>query len=224
MRGWWRRPIRPGTGSKADLGRNLLVETGHLTLGEPDDPWITASRASMVEPRHRLRGAPPAEIARRHPVFDARQIPYALLAARGGVLLADRIVSASRRGSPPGVPSCAPVPRRGARSRSRRRCGSPMARTVEGDALLVTAGAWTPRLVPISRRLTLPRQVVYVQPPPHLRDAWRRTPLLSDIDSVTSTIFYALPPVPGAGLKFGDHRFSLGGDPDGADATPGRDR
>jgi glycine/D-amino acid oxidase-like deaminating enzyme len=132
----------------ADLGRNLLVETGHLTLGEPDDPWITASRASMVELGIAFEEPSPAEIARRHPVFDARKIPYALLAARGGVLLADRIVSAlATRLAAEGAElrsGATVVELDPERAAVRLADGE----RVEGDALLVTAGAWTPRLGP----------------------------------------------------------------------------
>ncbi len=85
------------------------------------------------------------------------------------------------------------------------------------DALLVAAGAWTSRLVPaVAARAVPSRQVViYMRPPAEQRAAWTRAPVLSDVVSSESSIFYLIPPVGGTDLKFGDHRFTLGGDPDG---------
>ncbi|MEA2756233.1 MAG: hypothetical protein QOJ54_2522, partial [Aliidongia sp.] len=62
-------------------------------------------------------------------------------------------------------------------------------------------------------RVTPSRQILaYVEPPVSFAAAWRDMPMLLDIDAESG--FYAVPPVAGTGLKFGDHRFVLGSDPD----------
>jgi glycine/D-amino acid oxidase-like deaminating enzyme len=85
---------------------------------------------------------------------------------------------------------------------------------VGADAVLVAAGPWVGRLVPdLLQRVTPSRQIVlYAEPPAEFVSAWAAMPLLLDIDAERG--FYAIPPVAGTELKFGDHRFSLDGDPD----------
>jgi glycine/D-amino acid oxidase-like deaminating enzyme len=45
-----------------------------------------------------------------------------------------------------------------------------------------------------------------------LRPSWERHPMVLDIDPDCG--FYLVPPVAGTGMKIGDHRFTLTGDPD----------
>jgi glycine/D-amino acid oxidase-like deaminating enzyme len=84
----------------------------------------------------------------------------------------------------------------------------------QADAVIVCAGPWVARLLPEFRdRVTPSRQVlVLMEPPARIRDAWTRAPMVLDIDPDCG--FYVVPPVAGASLKTGDHRFSLTGDPD----------
>jgi glycine/D-amino acid oxidase-like deaminating enzyme len=61
--------------------------------------------------------------------------------------------------------------------------------------------------------MTPSRQVaLYLTPPADLAESWSRSPMILDIDGAHG--FYGVPPIPGTGLKIGDHRFSLTGDPD----------
>jgi glycine/D-amino acid oxidase-like deaminating enzyme len=65
------------------------------------------------------------------------------------------------------------------------------------------------------------RQIlVRLEPPPALREAWARAPMLLDLADHGG--FYAVPPVAGTPLKIGDHRFSRTGDAqdDPREATP----
>jgi sarcosine oxidase subunit beta len=86
-------------------------------------------------------------------------------------------------------------------------------RSVEADKVIIAAGPWATRLVPgLAARVTPSRQVVaYVEPPAELKQRWASSPMVLKIG--TDAGFYAVPPVPGTGLKIGDHRFSLEGDP-----------
>jgi glycine/D-amino acid oxidase-like deaminating enzyme len=85
--------------------------------------------------------------------------------------------------------------------------------TVAADAVVIAAGAWSDQvLANFSGRVRASRQVVlYVGAPE--RAAWDRMPMVLAIGHDAG--FYAAPPRGGRGLKLGDHRFSLTGDPDG---------
>jgi len=76
----------------------------------------------------------------------------------------------------------------------------------------VAAGAWVSRLLPeMASRVSPSRQVVVYAAPPD-REAWSRSPMLMNLGPENG--FYLVPPVAGRGLKIGDHRFTLEGDPD----------
>jgi glycine/D-amino acid oxidase-like deaminating enzyme len=202
----------------ADLGERLHVPTGQIVTAPAGDPWVAASCRSLERlgvPYELLDGPAAAAL---HPALDPDRVEVALHTPTGGVLLAERIVAALaawlRRRSGVELRAGARVasldPERGiARLEGRGE--------VAGDALVVAAGAWLPRLVPgLAAAVTPSRQVVaYVRPPADLAAAWRAAPMTTDVLTAEASVFYAVPPVAGTGLKFGDHRFSRGGDPDG---------
>lgn len=205
----------------ADLGCRHYVEAGQLATGPADDPWLAASRRSLEILGEKVEELSGSALAARFPMIDPDRTPRAWLTPRAGALLADRIVLdlarhlAGRGVALAGGREVVEIDRH--RGIVRFADGS----HEQGDMVLVTAGAWIGRLAPELAALVRPsRQVVaYVAPPADLAGAWREGPVLTDVDSRAAAIFYALPDVAGAGLKFGDHRFSLGGDPDG-DRTP----
>jgi glycine/D-amino acid oxidase-like deaminating enzyme len=206
----------------ADLGERLYVETGQLLVGPHDDPWVRGSCRSLE-----LLGLPfelldAGAVAARYPVLDPDRAGQVLHSPTGGALLAERIVAALAawlRRQP------------GAELRQHARVTEfdPERATVRladgaelgADALVVCAGPWLPRLVPaMTARVTPSRQVLaYVRPPAELAPHWRGAPMITDVLTSEQSIFYAVPPVADAGLKFGDHRFTRGGDPD-ADRAP----
>jgi glycine/D-amino acid oxidase-like deaminating enzyme len=85
--------------------------------------------------------------------------------------------------------------------------------TLEADLVVVAAGAWLPRFLPAIAHEVIPSRqtVVYFDLPVEAHDAWRTRPMILDIDKDSG--FYLVPPVAGASLKVGDHRFNLTGDP-----------
>lgn len=197
----------------AELGEPLYVETGVLALASARGTgWMAESQAALAS-----HGLPPealdaAAVARRFPMFDPAGIAEGFHLPRGGVLLAERIVAALAR-------HCAA---RGVGFRRARVTEADPARarlqledgtTAEAELLVLAAGPWAPRLLPgLDGRVTASRQVViYLEPPPAMREAWARAPMLLD-RGTTGVGFYAVPPVAGTPLKIGDHRFSLGGD------------
>ena len=84
----------------------------------------------------------------------------------------------------------------------------------QGDAVVVTAGAWVNRLIPSTIGVAVPSRqaVMFLAPPPALVGAWQAAPVLIDIGPDSGT--YTLPPRAGTRLKIGDHQFTRQGDPD----------
>ncbi|HVJ54238.1 MAG TPA: FAD-dependent oxidoreductase [Aliidongia sp.] len=198
----------------ADLGETLYVETGTLCLGDAGAGWLHRSAETLAAAGHALEWLAPAELERRFPMVAADRVGAAFHLKSGGALLADRILAAlarlvAGRGVElrPGTHVSAVEPDRGWVTLED-------GTIVGADAVLVAAGAWASRLVPaLAPRVTPSRQVLaYLTPPPSLAALWAEAPLMLDIDPERG--FYLLPPVAGTGLKVGDHRFSLTGDPD----------
>jgi glycine/D-amino acid oxidase-like deaminating enzyme len=199
----------------ADLGETLYRQTGTLCLSQAGARWHRQSIDALERTGHRVEMLGEADLARRFPLLDAPKVDVAYYLESGGVLFAERIVAAlAKRLASRGVEIRArtPVteidPDRGFVTLAD---GS----VVGADALVVAAGPWASRLVPaLARRVKPSRQVLaYMIPPDDLKPLWETGPMLLDIDPDEG--FYAVPPRDGAGLKVGDHRFSLMGDPDG---------
>jgi glycine/D-amino acid oxidase-like deaminating enzyme len=197
-----------------DLGEVLHVPTGTLIVDRLGDGWAAASAQALERCGHSVEWLEPPEIARRFPQLDARGVSCAFFHETGGVLRADAILEALARH----LDSRGVVLRAGTRA---THVDPDAARVVvEGgealaaDAVIVAAGAWVTRLLPaLAGRVTPSRQVVvYLEPPADLAPLWTRSPMVLEIGLEAG--FYLVPPVPGAGLKVGDHRFSLSGDPD----------
>jgi len=206
----------------ADLGMRLYAETGVLVLSnKAQGDWVERSAATLRDLGRDVPWLTADEVGRRFPLLSPDGIRSAFLLPAGGVLFAGRIVEALARH----------LEGRGVRIRAMTRVAGvdpDRARVVladgrveDADALVVAAGAWVDRLLPaMGARVKPSRQVVaYLDPPAGFADAWTRMPAILEIDPAEG--FYLVPPVGGTGLKIGDHRFSLTGDPDqGREAAP----
>jgi glycine/D-amino acid oxidase-like deaminating enzyme len=196
-----------------DLGERHYVATGSLALCVGETRWVEASAEALQALGLKVEWLPPARLSERFPLLTSEGISAAFHSDTGGVLLADRIVTAlARHLAARGV---GVVP--GARVLELDPEGATVRladRRVTADALVVAAGAWAGRIVPgLTTRVTPSRQVVvYLDPPPDRAAAWAAHPLILDIGEGAG--FYLVPPVAGTGLKVGDHRFTLTGDPD----------
>ena len=93
-------------------------------------------------------------------------------------------------------------------------CGKREDTPIDADIVVVAAGPWVARLLPaLGKRVTPSRQLVaYVRPPEALAPLWAWAPMLLHIGREDG--IYVVPPVAGHGMKLGDHRFVMGGDPD----------
>ena len=197
----------------ADLGARHYAATGTLVL-DRGDPWATETARTLAAENIPFRKLRPEEIVREYPYVALDGIRVALRLNSGGVLFAERIVAdLARHLRARGV-----AIETGAAVRdvdpAHGRITLDGGRTAEADLVIVAAGPWAPRLVPaLAARVTPSRQiVVYLTPPDDLAAAWDTSPMILDIDPGFG--FYLVPPRAGMGLKVGDHRFSLSGDPD----------
>lgn len=197
----------------ADLGIRHYVETGTLVL-DRGDPWAAATARTLAAENVPFRRLRREDIARDYPHLSADGLHVALRLNSGGVLFAARIVESLARH----LPGRGVVIETGAPVRDvdgeRGRLVLASGRAVDAELVVVAAGPWAPQLIPgLRARVTPSRQmVVYLTPPPDLAALWATSPMILDIDPAAG--FYVVPPRDGTGLKIGDHRFSLAGDPD----------
>lgn len=200
----------------ADLGESHFHPAGTLAVARDGDGWVEASRACLEAMALPAETWTPRELAARLPFLRFEGARFALFSPTGGVLFAKRILEGLHRWlTGQGVPLHANLPVTEIDT-ERLVVSTADGRTERGDALVVAAGPWTPRLLPALRgRITPSRQVaIYLEPPAELLPGWQTAPMILDQIEAAQGGFYAVPPVSGTQLKVGDHGFSLRGDPD----------
>lgn len=162
----------------------------------------------------------PDEAAERWPFLNEDTIRYVLHSPEGGALHCRKIA----------VDIVRWLRDRGAEVRENTRveaivCETGRVRLAGGeeftaDQVVVTAGAWVPKLFPkIGGTLTTFRTgVVYLEPPTDLISAWEDAPVILDVGGKTDG--YIIPPTGGAGLKFGSGLTKRPTDDADADRVP----
>jgi glycine/D-amino acid oxidase-like deaminating enzyme len=203
----------------ADLGdasetRTLYAETGTIGLDGGKGDWAARSLATMAAAGVPFERLAPADLARRFPHLNADGIGTAFYQPNGGALFAGRIVERLAHHLATTGVALHPKTRIAEIDPERARFLVGDGRAHSFDRVLIAAGAWLTRLAPaFAARVTPSRQlVVYVEPPPAHKAAWAAAPMVVEFRG--DSAFYAVPPRAGLGLKFGDHNFTLGGDPD----------
>ncbi|WP_119460883.1 FAD-dependent oxidoreductase [Rhodospirillaceae bacterium SYSU D60014] len=190
------------------LGRSHYIETGALAISTTPDDWTARSRRTMDTVGFDYTVLDDATLAARYPILTPAAGCWALHTKRGGVLLADRIVAdlgdlLRREGVDIRV-GCRVRDIDPARARITLEDGT----TAAGDAVVIAAGAWLPRLLAeFAGRVTPMRNaVLYADPPQDLAAAWAGAPIIVDFGGEDDA--YAAPPVAGCGLKlaYGAHR------------------
>jgi glycine/D-amino acid oxidase-like deaminating enzyme len=196
----------------ADLGERLYAETGTIGIDGPGADWAKRSAAAMETAGVPFEALGGDALVRRFPHLVADGIETALFQPHGGALFAGRIVE--RLAHHLGTHGVALHAKTRVADIDPERARLRLAdAAVHGfDRVVVAAGPWVTRLVPdLAARVTPSRQiVVYLEPPAGVD--WSTAPML--IEMRRDYAFYAVPPRAGTGHKFGDHRFTLAGDPD----------
>ncbi|MBO6719479.1 MAG: FAD-dependent oxidoreductase [Rhizobiaceae bacterium] len=187
----------------ADLGRSHLDRRGFLCVSrEPDDEaedYLEGMKAGGY-PVDVFDGD---EAARRFPFLDGGSIRYGFTSPDGGALHCKLIASDMLDW----------LRKHGAECRAETKVVSidgdggtvslASGEHLTADRIVVTAGAWAPKLVPdLTQNLTTYRTaVVYLEPPADLKAAWDAAPVILDVGGKTDG--YILPPSGTGGLKFG---------------------
>ncbi|MBN9088249.1 MAG: FAD-dependent oxidoreductase [Reyranella sp.] len=199
----------------SDLGRKLYAATGTLALTGNGADWAERSALTLAAIGRPMTELTLSELRRRFPQLNAGGVERAFWLDTGGVLFAQDIVTALARYL-------------ANQSHVRLRADMQI-RTVdldlgrvtandgtvhEADMVVVAAGAWVGRLLPMGQRLLPSRQIViYFRLPEDQRAVWAKGPMI--IEKTGDVGLYFVPPMEGRGFKVGDHEFSRTGDPDG---------
>jgi len=187
----------------SDLGQSHYDPRGFMCISR--EPGDEAERylEGMQAGGYAVDRFDGAEAARRHPFLDGASIRFGFASPDGGALHCRAIAAGIARW----------LRENGADVREHARVAAVDAaigavRLDDGevhsaDRVVVTAGAWVPKLFPaLTASLTTYRTaVVYLDPPADLRAAWEAAPVILDVGGRTDG--YIIPPTGGAGLKFG---------------------
>jgi glycine/D-amino acid oxidase-like deaminating enzyme len=201
-----------------DLGVELAVRTGAICFSVQDNDWVSWSLAQLREAGFAPEELSKAAIENRFPMVDPTGVRVAFFDADGGVLLASRIVQALARLVVDRGATALPYAEVKSVDADRATVTLADGAQLTGDLVIVAAGAWTPALLPaLAPKLKPSRQLVaYAAMDEDLLALWRKGPAI--LDNGVDAGFYLVPPVDApdgrnTGLKIGDHKFSLRGDP-----------
>ena len=203
-----------------DSGETLLAQTGGLYMGPPDGELLAGSLASARTHRLAHEVLDNAELRRRYPVFEIDRDWIGVLDTQAGWLAPERSVEthlrlAERHGAT--LRFSEPIDRwerAGDDVRVTSARGSYRARH-----LVITAGAWLPRLLPqLARHLWVERNVLFWFEPRGERDAFAKLPVYIVEDS--DRLYYGFPYDPSSGLKVAGLHFGDRVDPDTVDRDP----
>lgn len=187
----------------ADLGESHYDPRGFMCVSR--EPGDEAERYldGMLAGGYAVERFDGAEAAHRYPFLDGASVRFGFYSSDGGALHCRRIAA--------GIAGW--LRAKGADVREHTKVVSVEAdagavtlesgERLAADRVIVTAGAWVPKLFPeITPDLTTYRTaVVYLEPPADLRSAWEAAPVILDVGGRTDG--YIIPPSGGGGLKFG---------------------
>ncbi|WP_099866225.1 NAD(P)/FAD-dependent oxidoreductase [Pararhizobium haloflavum] len=186
-----------------DLGRSHLDPRGFMCISREKGDEAEEMRDGLVDGGYEFEDLTAAQATGRFPFLDESSIRFAFTSREGGALHCRRIAADLAEW----------LTRHGARLHEHTRVASVdptlgSVKTADGtvhlaDRIIVTAGAWVPKLFPdVTRDLTTFRTAVaYLDPPEEFRSAWADAPTILDVGGDTDG--YIIPPSGDGGLKFG---------------------
>jgi sarcosine oxidase len=204
-----------------DLGEVLFEKTGTLGIAHGCNDYVVESLATLKALGIAHERMTSMEIERIAPQLTLPETAWGLLNSDGGVLLADRIVDgllAWNIANGAEMRASCRVEHVDLERASVRLTDDEV---LEGDVLVIAAGAWLGQLLPSCSLPTYRQAVCYVEGPEMMMAHWRNGPCLADIGVGDN---YALMPVRGTGLKFGSGAHRRAGSPSdgfGADLAEG---
>lgn len=186
-----------------DIGANHLDPSGFLLISQYAGDAGDQMRQGLADQGDPHETLPLAEALRRFPYLDAASVSEVTLSPEGGALMCRHIATDLAKWLV--VNGCSVRDRTEIRSLDHA-TGEII--TADGerhdfDRIVIAAGAWVPGLVPELKSVLTPWRtaVAYLEPPADLAEAWARSPVILETGGISDG--YILPPVRGAGLKFG---------------------
>lgn len=193
----------------ADLGRSHLDPRGFICVSLAEGDQADLYRTGLEAGGFPFETFGPSEAARRYPFLEADQLRYAIFSREGGALHCKRIAT----------DMAGWLRAHGANVYENSRVAKvepdagivtlDTGETLTADRIVVTAGAWVPKLFPyvVSDLTTYRTAVVYLDPPPELQQAWSDAPVVLKVGGPAEG--YIVPPTGGGGLKFGTDRHKV---------------
>ena len=196
-----------------DLGARHYLPTGLIFVRRQSDDWYAREGRKLDAYGVPHRKLSDAEIARRLPMLQRRDVHEMVEFGGAGLLFPRPILG----GVAVWLTRAGAVLHAGARVDA---VDPDLGRVVVGgrahaaDLVIVAAGAWAPRIAPHLASLVRPSRqtVMFLDPPDDLRAAWSQAPIL--VWDGGAHPGYALPPRNGTRLKIGGHHFSRYGEAD----------
>jgi glycine/D-amino acid oxidase-like deaminating enzyme len=197
-----------------DLGVIHYAQTGTFAMVGPGQPWAEDSLATLERVGVPVERLTPTQVGERWPFINNTGFDEAFFLPSGGALFNRRIIQdLSNYLADCGV---AIYPHSPVADVDLDACTVRLedGQIEHGDGLVIAAGPWVTKLLPITATEVIPsRQAVfYLHPPSGLQEALASAPMILDIGPADG--IYVVPPVAGTGMKVGQHSFSLQGDPD----------
>lgn len=186
------------------LGTPLLHRIGMLYMGNPDQAFIQEVRESAASNRLQVETLSAGEVSRRYPAFEIPQDYVGLLDVQAGWLDVDAAIASSLAlAQSLGVECFFNQPVTGwdaSATGVRVHLGT---ETVTASRLVITAGAWTSKLLHALRLpLAIKRKVIaWFDPLAPELFAVDRIPIFS----FPENFIYGFPSMPGLGVKLAEH-------------------
>ena len=186
-----------------DLGQSHLDPRGFICVSREPGDEAEEYREGMEAGGWPIDIFDPADAAKRWPFLEPGSFRYAYFSADGGALHCRRIAA----GLADWLRRSGAIVYTGSKVVSidadEGRVGLETGETLEGDRVIIAAGAWVLKLFPeLSGELkTYRTALAYVEPPADLKAAWEAAPVILDVGGKTDG--YIVPPSGGAGMKFG---------------------
>ena len=186
-----------------DLGESHLDARGFICVSREEGDEADEFRDGLAEGGFPFETVGPDEAAERWPFLEAGTFRYAFFSPEGGALHCRRIATGLAdwlKAHGANVYTGSKVVGVDAEA---GRVTLESGDTMQGDRVVVTAGAWVLKLFPeLGGELrTFRTALAYVEPPADLKAAWEKAPVILDVGGLTDG--YMIPPSGGAGMKFG---------------------
>jgi len=176
-----------------ELGENHFHQTGTLMLVREATDFGARAQLMLDHIGHRYDLLAPAQVVERFPFLIADGIDRGIYTPSGGVLKADRILTALTKLLVARDVRLEPGCEASSVDLDEGIIQLESGENIRVDRVLLTAGAWTPELIGATSVVRSQRQVqIHVAPPESLSEAWASAPAIVDFGG--SLDAYAVPP------------------------------